>query len=72
MDKVIKHPKEVVEKGDELEIKILEVSRDNRRISLGFKQLHDDPWPMLIEKYEAGNEASGEIIKILDKGIIIN
>ena len=69
--KVIKHPKEVVEKGDELEIKILEVSRDNRRISLGFKQLHDDPWPMLIEKYEAGNEASGEIIKILDKGIII-
>ena len=48
--KVIKHPKEVVEKGDELEIKILEVSRDNRRISLGFKQLHDDPWPMLIEK----------------------
>ena len=69
--KVIKHPKEVVEKGDELEIKILEVSRDNRRISLGLKQLHDDPWPMLIEKYEAGNEASGEIIKILDKGIII-
>ena len=69
--KVIKHPKEVVEKGDELEIKILEVSRDNRRISLGFKQLHDDPWPMLIEKYEAGNEASGKIIKILDKGIII-
>ena len=69
--KVIKHPKEVVEKGDELEIKILEVSRDNRRISLGYKQLHDDPWPMLIEKYEAGNEASGEIIKILDKGIII-
>ena len=69
--KVIKHPKEVVEKGDALEIKILEVSRDNRRISLGLKQLHDDPWPMLIEKYEAGNEASGEIIKILDKGIII-
>ena len=69
--KVIKHPKEVVEKGDELEIKILEVSRDNRRISLGYKQLQDDPWPDLIEKYEAGNEASGEIIKILDKGIII-
>jgi len=69
--KVIKHPKEVVEKGDELEIKILEVSRDNRRISLGYKQLQDDPWPVLIEKYEAGNEASGEIIKILDKGVII-
>ena len=69
--KVIKHPKEVVEKGDELEIKILEVSRENRRISLGYKQLQDDPWPDLIEKYEAGNEASGEIIKILDKGIII-
>tara|TARA_Y100000741_G_scaffold53377_1_gene36729 strand:- start:1125 stop:1904 length:780 start_codon:yes stop_codon:yes gene_type:complete len=69
--RVVKHPKEIVEKGDEVEIKILEVSRENRRISLGYKQTQDDPWPDIINKYEAGIEVSGEIIRVLDKGIII-
>ncbi|MBL7013925.1 MAG: 30S ribosomal protein S1 [Candidatus Marinimicrobia bacterium] len=69
--KVIKHPKEVLEKGQEVEVRVLEVSRENRRISLGYKQLLDDPWPKIIEFYESGNEVSGEIIRVLDKGIII-
>ena len=69
--RVIKHPKEVVEKGQEIEVRILEVSRENRRISLGYRQVFDDPWPAIIEHYQAGNEASGEIIRVLDKGIII-
>jgi len=69
--KVVKHPKEVVEKGQELEVRILEVSRENRRISLGYRQVLDDPWPGIIDHYQAGNEVSGEIIRVLDKGIII-
>jgi small subunit ribosomal protein S1 len=69
--RVIKHPKEVVEKGQEIEVRILEVSRENRRISLGYRQVFDDPWPGIIEHYQSGNEASGEIIRVLDKGIII-
>jgi len=69
--KVIKHPKEVVEKGQELDVRILEVSRENRRISLGYRQVLDDPWPGIIDSYQAGNELSGEIIRVLDKGIII-
>jgi len=69
--KVVKHPKEIVEKGQEIEVRILEVSRDNRRISLGYRQVLDDPWPELVNYFEAGNEVSGEIIRILDKGIII-
>lgn len=69
--KVVKHPKEVVEKGQELEVRILEVSRENRRISLGYRQVLDDPWPSIIDHYQAGNEVSGEIIRVLDKGIII-
>ena len=69
--KVIKHPKEQVEKGDKIEVKILEISRENRRISLGFKQVSDDPWPDIINFYEAGKEVSGGIIRVLDKGIII-
>ena len=69
--KVVKHPKEIVEKGQELEVKILEVSRENRRISLGYRQLLEDPWPEIMTSYETGNEVSGEIIRVLDKGIII-
>ena len=69
--KVIKHPKEIVEKGQKIEIRILEVSRENRRISLGFRQVEDDPWPNIVNFYEAGKEVSGAIIRVLDKGIII-
>ena len=69
--KVVKHPKELVEKDQEIEVRILEVSRENRRISLGFRQVEDDPWPGIVDYYDAGKEVSGEIIRVLDKGIII-
>ena len=69
--KVIKHPKEIVEKGQDVEVRILEISRENRRISLGYRQVSDDPWPGIVDHYQAGNEVSGEIIRVLDKGIII-
>ena len=68
--KVIRHPKEIVEKEQALEVRILEVSRENRRISLGLRQVKDDPWPELVDYFESGKEVSGEIIRILDKGII--
>ena len=68
--KVVRHPKEILEKGQEVEVRILEVSRENRRISLGLRQVSDDPWPQLVEFFESGKEVSGEIIRILDKGII--
>ena len=69
--KVIKHPKEVLEKGQEIEVCILEVSKEDRKISLGYKQMIDDPWPKIISFYTKGKEISGEIIRVLDKGIII-
>jgi len=69
--KIIKHPKEVVEKSQEVEVRILEVSRENRRISLGYRQVQDDPWPEIVEYYDAGKEVSGQIIRVLEKGIII-
>ena len=69
--KIIRHPKEVVQKDEDIEVSIIEVSRDKRKISLGLKQITEDPWPDLIKKYETGKEVTGEIIKILDKGIIL-
>ena len=70
--KVIRHPNEILEKGQELEIIILEISRDNRRIALGLKQLTNDPWPDIIKHYETGKEVSGTIIRVLEKGIILD
>jgi len=69
--KIIRHPKEIVEKSQEVEVKILEVSRESRRISLGLKQVEEDPWPELVKIFETGKEVEGEIIRILDKGIIL-
>jgi small subunit ribosomal protein S1 len=69
--KVIRHPKEVLEKGQEVEVRVLEVSRESRRISLGLKQVQEDPWPELIAYYETGKEVTGKIIRVLDKGIIV-
>ena len=69
--KIIRHPKEIVEKSQEVQVKILEVSRESRRISLGLKQVEEDPWPELVKIFETGKEVEGEIVRILDKGIIL-
>ena len=68
---VVRHPKETVQKEDNVEVRILEISREKRRIALGLKQVTDDPWPELIKKFETGKEITGEIIRILEKGIIL-
>ena len=70
--KIVRHPKEILEKTQDLEVRILEVSRENRRISLGLKQIDDGPWPELSKTFESGKEIEGEIIRILDKGIILS
>lgn len=70
--KVIRHPKEVVEIGQELEVEVLEVSHQNRRIALGLKQLEPDPWPDILDHFEVGKKVIGEIIRVLDKGLILH
>ena len=50
--KVVRHPREMIEKDQSIDVRVLEVSRDSRRISLGIKQLDEDPWPELIKIYE--------------------
>ena len=69
--KVIRHAKNILEKDQEVEVVILELSRENRKISLGLKQVQEDPWPEIVNHFESGKEVSGEIIRVLDKGIII-
>ena len=69
--KVVRHAKHVLEKDQEIDVVILDISRENRKISLGLKQVQDDPWPEIVNHFESGKEVSGGIIRVLDKGIII-
>jgi small subunit ribosomal protein S1 len=69
--KVVRHPKETIQKDENVEVRILEISREKRRIALGLKQVTDNPWPELMKKFETGKEITGEIIRILEKGIIL-
>ena len=69
--KVVRHPKELIEKGQAVEVRVLEVSRESRRIALGLKQVEDDPWPELVKQFETGKEIEGEVVRVLDKGVIL-
>ena len=68
----ISHPSEVVEKGQELECRVLSVDQDRRRIALGLKQLSEDPWANDIpSKYEAGQVVKGTVTKITNFGVFV-
>ena len=69
--RIVRHPKEIIDKGKKVEVRVLEISRDNRRIALGLKQTKDDPWPELVKQFETGKEVEGEVVRVLDKGIIL-
>jgi len=67
----IRHPKELLSKGDEVDVKVLDVSKDERKISLGLKQVEEDPWPKIKDTYKIGATTTGEVERLLNKGIIV-
>jgi small subunit ribosomal protein S1 len=69
--KKIRHPGEFVKKGEILKVKVIGIDLDQRRISLGHKQVTDNPWDYLEEKYKVGQENEGKIVRIIEKGIIV-
>lgn len=69
--KKILHPSEIVKKGDEIEVTILNVSKKDRRISLGHKQIEDNPWDRFQEIYMKGNDTTGKVLRTIEKGLIV-
>ena len=69
--KKINHPKEVVSVGEEMEVIILEIDKDNRRLSLGYKQLEENPWETFETVFEIGSVHKGTISEINSKGATI-
>lgn len=70
--KRIYHPKEVLNKGDELEVKVLSIDKTLHRIALGIKQLQIDPWDNLDQKLPINTEVKAKIVKIIAKGVLVD
>jgi small subunit ribosomal protein S1 len=69
--KRIKHPSELYKKGDVIQAIVLDIEKENERFSLGIKQLQEDPWQTVAERYEVGKEITGTITNLTDFGIFV-
>jgi small subunit ribosomal protein S1 len=69
--KRVKHPSQIVNVGDEVDVQVLEVDPETRRISLGMKQLQQNPWVELKESYQPGTIIEGEVKSVTDFGIFV-
>ena len=67
----ISHPKEIIEQGQEVKVFVLGVDRENRRISLGMKQLEPDPWVKAQEKYSVGQVVKGTVSRCVTFGAFV-
>jgi len=70
--KRIQHPSELMRKGERIEVVVLNVDKETRRISLGYKHLKEDPWPELSRKFGINKETTGKILRLLDRGVIVD
>ncbi|MBI5648545.1 MAG: 30S ribosomal protein S1 [Ignavibacteriae bacterium] len=69
--KKIRHPGEIVKKGERLDVVILGIDIDQRRISLGHKQVQENPWETFEQIYGVGTEVEGKISRLIEKGVIV-
>ncbi len=67
----IGHPSEILKKGQSVETQILNVDRDNKRISLGLKQIQPDPWESVSQRYPMGSRVTGKIVRLTDFGAFV-
>ena len=69
--KKIKHPSEFTQIGTDIEVQVLEIDKENRRLSLGHKQLEENPWDVFETVFTVGSVHEGTIIEMLDKGAVV-
>jgi len=68
----VEHPSEVVEKGQDVQVMVLDIDADQKRISLGIKQLIEDPWPEITQRFAPGVESQGTVVRLQDKGVVVD
>ena len=69
--KKVKHPSEFTQVGAQIDVIVLDIDKENRRLSLGHKQLEDNPWDVFEEKFTVGSIHEGKITELLEKGAVI-
>jgi small subunit ribosomal protein S1 len=69
--KRIKHPSELFKKGDMVQAIVLDIEKESERFSLGIKQLQDDPWKTVAERYQVGKEITGTVTNLTDFGVFV-
>ena len=69
--KKVKHPSEFTQVGAQIDVIVLDIDKENRRLSLGHKQLEDNPWDVFEEKYTVGSIHEGKISEMLEKGAVV-
>ncbi len=67
----INHPSDLLKKGDVLNVVVLNIDVENNRISLGLKQTQENPWNTMEERYPVGKDAKGEVVQLLDRGVVV-
>jgi small subunit ribosomal protein S1 len=67
----VNHPSEIVQVGDEIEVKVLKFDKERNRVSLGLKQMEEDPWADMVARYPIGSETGGKVANITDYGAFI-
>src|SRR5216683_441361 len=67
----IGHPSDILKKGQPIETQILNVDKDNKRISLGIKQIQPDPWESVTQRYPMGSRVTGKIVRLTDFGAFV-
>ena len=69
--KKVRHPGDMINKGQDLDVVILNIDEDRRRISLGHKQVKTNPWDQFADAYAEGNDTEGEVVRVEDKGLVV-
>ncbi len=69
--KKIRHPAELVKRGDKIDVIVLDIDVEQRKISLGHKQLEENPWDRFEREYNVGTEVTGKVIRHVDKGLLV-
>ncbi len=67
----VNHPSEILNIGDTVQVKVLDIDRDRQRISLGLKQTQEDPWQRIVDTYNIGDELAGTVTKVVTFGAFV-
>jgi small subunit ribosomal protein S1 len=67
----VNHPSEILNIGDTVKVKVLDIDRDRQRISLGLKQTQEDPWQRIVDTYNVGDELEGKVTKVVTFGAFV-